>query len=1011
MHLGRAPSGWRGRTVYSARQEPGLFADPPVSARPGARPTSVTPQFGPFEEPLADRYRFEAELGRGGMGTVYRARDLRLERLVAIKVLHPALTTEVGVARFQFEIRIAAGLRHAHIVAVHDSGEAAGYLYYVMDFVDGETLRARIKREKQMGVDDSLKIIGEVAEGLQYAHDHSVVHRDVKPENIILSDGHACVVDFGLARALDSVDEHRLTASGLAVGTPHYLSPEQAAAEKDVGPKADQYALACVLYEMLAGEPPFTGPTASAIAMRHLTEVPVRIARRRRNVTRSIDESVARALEKVPADRFVSMRDFCHSTRASDWTRLTWWTRTRGVSVSTARIAGAVVTAALIVFIPFASPVDNPSRIAHSGWGYAKAWLTKSATLDSNLIAIAPFFVVGADSLWREGLIDLIHPTFDGAGPLRSLSTRQVLRISKEVRDADAAIALGRTAGAGLVLFGRLSASGADSVGLRVTLLDVGTRSVIGDVDINGRTDQVGRLADSVSVRLMRDLGAVRPIGAVRTTSISSRSVSALKAFLRGEQLYRNNQWIQAEAFYLQAIRDDDGYAQAFHRLRGVLRGTRGEDDALSFKYALQAGALNHGLSARDSLLIAADSLHAAMTLAPGGQLWLPMLQRRVAILRQSVETYPQDPEGWLELGEAQLHYRDWIGADISETLRSFRSAIQQDSAFAPAYFHAIELSARVEGAAATHALATKYVSLRPDDVAVRLVRDVVSTSRDSASRAVAALDSIAPMKALPLAYLLRFLGDSAEVALRVFDSFDRATHTSVLSRRDSLRIERWRFRTLAIRGHLSAAYARAGDAVAAWTPADYVRLAQAGIVPPVQANRVLRKWVDTAGAARTVLSLSWWAQQRDSATISALQRRFQRQTQEARSPRERDMASYSLAVTRAYLAIVRRDTSAALRAFAVTPESYCGGDCTMHRLQHSSLLRARNRPSDAQRLLERYPPTAEYASLLEIEWMEEHSLAARAAGHLEAAAADAAMLARLRRNAGGAGARVAHLP
>ena len=266
--------------------------------------------FGPFEYPLADRFRFEAELGRGAMGCVYRARDLRLDRLVAIKVLHPALTNELGARRFQSEIRIAAGLHHPNIVAIHDAGEAAERLFYVMDYLGGETLRHRLHREKQLPIEEALTIARQIAEGLQFAHDRGVVHRDVKPENIILADGCAKITDFGLARAFDVADAERLTASGVSVGTPQYVSPEQASAEKDVGPRADQYALACVLHEMLAGEAPFTGPTPAAVMMRHLTDTPLPLRSRRPTTPPSVESAVLTALEKVPADRFSSVKHF-----------------------------------------------------------------------------------------------------------------------------------------------------------------------------------------------------------------------------------------------------------------------------------------------------------------------------------------------------------------------------------------------------------------------------------------------------------------------------------------------------------------------------------------------------------------------------------------------------------------------------------------------------------------------------------------------------------------------------
>ena len=285
-------------------------------------------KFGPFEYPLAHRYTFDAELGRGAMGCVYRATDLRLGRAVAIKVLHATLANDAGVRRFQSEIRIAAGLHHPNIVSVHDSGEVDGRLFYVMDYLAGETLRDRLAREKQLPIDDALSIVDQVSLGLQFAHDLGIVHRDIKPENILLVDGDVKIVDFGLARAVVDSDE-RLTATGLSVGTPQYLSPEQASAEKVVGPKCDQYALGCVLYEMLVGEPPFTGPTATAVAMRHIVDAPVPPRSRRRTTPAAIDAAVMRALEKIPADSesdFGSNQD--HQVHGR-WKPLGYWRELR----------------------------------------------------------------------------------------------------------------------------------------------------------------------------------------------------------------------------------------------------------------------------------------------------------------------------------------------------------------------------------------------------------------------------------------------------------------------------------------------------------------------------------------------------------------------------------------------------------------------------------------------------------------------------------------------------------
>ncbi len=259
---------------------------------------------------LSDRYRIEQLVGAGGMATVYRARDLKHDRDVAIKTLHPDLGASLGPERFLAEIRTTARLQHPHILPLLDSGEADGLLYYVMPLVDGETLRARLDREKQLPIDDSLLIAREVADALDYAHGHGVIHRDIKPENILLQDGHALVADFGIALAVQQASGKRITESGMSVGTPQYMSPEQAAGERSIGARSDIYSLGAVLYEMLIGEPPFTGPTVQAIVARQVSEPPRSVALQRRAVSGSVDAAVLRALQKVPADRFPTARAF-----------------------------------------------------------------------------------------------------------------------------------------------------------------------------------------------------------------------------------------------------------------------------------------------------------------------------------------------------------------------------------------------------------------------------------------------------------------------------------------------------------------------------------------------------------------------------------------------------------------------------------------------------------------------------------------------------------------------------
>ena len=250
------------------------------------------------------------------MATVYLARDLRHDRPVALKVLHPELAQSLGPERFQREIKLAARLDHPHILTVHDSGEAAGLLWYTMPYVERESLRDRLRREGQLPIHEAVRFAGEVADALDYAHRHGVVHRDVKPENILLGDGHARVADFGVARALEAAGGGQLTESGMAVGTPAYMSPEQASGAGQVDARTDIYALGCVLYEMLSGEPPFTGPTPQAVIARRLTESPRPLRATRERVTAHIQEAVGRALARAPADRFQSAAEFARALNA-----------------------------------------------------------------------------------------------------------------------------------------------------------------------------------------------------------------------------------------------------------------------------------------------------------------------------------------------------------------------------------------------------------------------------------------------------------------------------------------------------------------------------------------------------------------------------------------------------------------------------------------------------------------------------------------------------------------------
>jgi serine/threonine-protein kinase len=315
---------------------------------------------------LADHYRVERELGAGGMATVYLAEDLKHHRRVAIKVLRPELAAVIGADRFLREIETIAGLQHPHILGLIDSGEVAGTAYYVMPFVEGESLRDRLGREKQLPIGDAVRIATEVASALDYAHRHGVIHRDVKPENILLHDGAALVADFGIALAASKAGGERMTETGMSLGTPQYMSPEQAMGEREITARSDIYALGATTYEMLAGAPPFTGPTAQAIVAKIVASQPEPLSALRKTVPPHVEDAVLTALEKIPADRFASASAFA---RALEWT---------GSAVAThsgrTRSAARAVSGRRRFAWPLAAAVL--ALVALAGW--ARPWRSES---------------------------------------------------------------------------------------------------------------------------------------------------------------------------------------------------------------------------------------------------------------------------------------------------------------------------------------------------------------------------------------------------------------------------------------------------------------------------------------------------------------------------------------------------------------------------------------------------------------------------------------------------------
>jgi len=337
---------------------------------------------------LADRYVVEREVGEGGMATVYLAQDVKHQRKVALKVLRPELAAVIGAERFLAEIKVTANLQHPHILPLHDSGEADTFLYYVMPYVEGETLRDKIKREKQLGIEEAIEITRSVAAALDYAHRQDVIHRDIKPENILLHDGQAMVADFGIALALSHAGGARLTETGLSIGTPHYMSPEQAMGDRELDARSDVYSLGAMLYEMLAGDPPYTGSTAQAIVAKVITEKAPPVTTHRDTVPSHVAAAIAKSLSKLPADRFHSAAQFADALTNTAFTMASMEVgaagRGRAGSLWNPLSIGASALAALLLIVAgwaiarggpstavtrFAALLDEDQALYYSGAG------------------------------------------------------------------------------------------------------------------------------------------------------------------------------------------------------------------------------------------------------------------------------------------------------------------------------------------------------------------------------------------------------------------------------------------------------------------------------------------------------------------------------------------------------------------------------------------------------------------------------------------------------------------
>jgi len=626
-------------------------------------PVPLSDDLPRLQAALAGRYTIERELGRGGMATVYLAHDVRHHRHVAIKVLNPEIARALGPERFLREISIAAGLAHPHILPLHDSGEADGFLYYVMPYIEGESLRDRLQRERQLAVAGALHVTAEVADALSYAHDRGVVHRDIKPENILLGTGHALVADFGIARAITAAGGERFTETGITLGTPPYMSPEQSAGDARLDGRSDIYSLACVCYEMLTGEPPFTGPTVQSIVHQQLVAQPSPVSARRPGVPPAVEHALARALAKIPADRFATAKEFAAALAAPSGIGSRAPRRWHGLA------AAAIVLGTAAIGVAIAMRSRRPRTPVAAEAATIAVMPPEPAVPDTALIRLG-----------RELAITL-SANLDGVGGIRTADAMTVLAQAPPSRapySLDQSVALGRRLGASSVVHGSLLRSGSQ-VRLDLALVTTEGMRPIARATVTASPENLTALTDSATWALLRQTWEQGRPPSPSLGAITTHKLSALRPFLDGERLLAASNFPAAEEAFGRAIGADSTFWLAYWRyayVKGVWLGEPVDS-------AIRAAYVNHraAFAERDRLLVEA---------------LLPDRQSLVAArLRDLTDRYPDYWPAWFAYADNLIHQLPFTGTGYPEGRAALEHTLLLNPDLAEGWTHLMWLSAR----------------------------------------------------------------------------------------------------------------------------------------------------------------------------------------------------------------------------------------------------------------------------------------------------------------------------
>ena len=669
-----------------------------------------TGHFERLQAALGSRYRIVQEVGRGGMATVYLALDLKHERQVAVKVLRPELAASIGPERFLREIQIAAVLAHPHILPLHDSGEVDGFIYYVMPFVEGESLRDRLSLARRVPLDDAIRIVKEVADGLAYAHRLGFVHRDIKPENILFLGGHAVLADFGIATALGVASGPRLTGTGLALGTPAYMSPEQATGQDIVDGRSDTYALGCVFYEMLAGEPPFNAPTVHGSLARKLSEPAPRLANLLESVPPAVEAAVGKALAPLPADRFRTPDEFANAVAQGVAGRPAQLSPTKRSRRPAAILAGSVLAIALAGILWRLQTGEVAAGLS-AGAGNERA--------RPSVIAVMPFENLGPaeDEYFAAGMTEEIAHRLSAASELGLVSSRSARRYAgseKTIRE------IGRELAIDYLLVGsvRWAGTAQDSRSVRVTLelLRTEDERQLWSTTYDRVLDDLFKVQSDIATQVVEKLGITLQEGErSRLRANPTENHAAYTLYLKGRYFWNKRTKGSIDIaldYFQQAVDQDPGYSLAWVGVADVwiFRGwyshlSPGEAFPKAKQAALKAlefdstlaeahTSLAHILFEYDHDWEAAErEYRRALELKPtyatahhwyGG--FLSAMGRHDEALRHATQARALDPLSLIIQTWMGLRY--YFRRDHDRAIAEYRTALELDSDFAAAHWH-----------------------------------------------------------------------------------------------------------------------------------------------------------------------------------------------------------------------------------------------------------------------------------------------------------------------------------